>query len=92
MKPTSKQRRFVDEYLIDLNATQAAIRAGYCTKTAAQQAARLLRNVKIQQAIAKSPEGKARSAMRGFKGGTREMLRELARMLREQAEALERIG
>lgn len=40
----------------------------------------------------KSPEGKARSAMRGFKGGTREMLRELARMLREQAEALERIG
>ncbi len=40
----------------------------------------------------KSPEGKARSAMRGFKGGTREMLRELGRMLREQAEALERIG
>jgi hypothetical protein len=30
--------------------------------------------------------------MRGFKGGTREMLRELARMLREQAEALKRIG
>ena len=40
----------------------------------------------------KSPEGKARSAMRGFKGGTREMLRELGRMLREQAEALKRIG
>ncbi len=36
----------------------------------------------------KSPEGKARSAMRGFKGGTREMLRELARMLREQAEVM----
>jgi len=30
--------------------------------------------------------------MRGFKGGTREMLRELGRMLREQAEALKRIG
>jgi hypothetical protein len=30
--------------------------------------------------------------MRGFKGGTREMLRELARMLRDQAEALKRIG
>ena len=40
----------------------------------------------------KTPEGKARSAMRGFKGGTREMLRELARILREQAEALKRIG
>jgi len=30
--------------------------------------------------------------MRGYKGGTREILRELARMLREQAEALKRIG
>lgn len=40
----------------------------------------------------KSEEGKRRSAMRGFKGGTREMLRELARLLREQAEALKRIG
>jgi hypothetical protein len=36
----------------------------------------------------KSPEGKARSAMRGFKGGTREVLRELARVLREQQETL----
>jgi hypothetical protein len=31
---TAKQQRFVDEYLIDLNATQAAIRAGYSEKTA----------------------------------------------------------
>ena len=36
----------------------------------------------------KSPEGKARSARRGYKGGTREMLRELARILRKQADAL----
>ena len=34
MKLTAKQMRFVDEYLVDLNATQAAIRAGYSTKTA----------------------------------------------------------
>lgn len=34
MKLTAKQQRFVDEYLIDLNATQAAIRAGYSEKTA----------------------------------------------------------
>lgn len=33
-KLTEKQQRFVDEYLIDLNATQAAIRAGYSVKTA----------------------------------------------------------
>ena len=37
----------------------------------------------------KSPEGKARSAMRGFKGGIRPMLRELARALREQRRALD---
>ena len=34
MKLTEKQKRFCDEYLIDLNATQAAIRAGYSNKTA----------------------------------------------------------
>ena len=50
-KLTEKQQRFVDEYLIDLNATQAAIRAGYSAKTANEQGSRLLANVKIQQAI-----------------------------------------
>lgn len=35
-KMTAKQQRFCDEYLIDLNATQAAIRAGYSEKTARQ--------------------------------------------------------
>jgi phage terminase small subunit len=34
---TQKQRRFVEEYLVDLNATQAAIRAGYSPKCAAVQ-------------------------------------------------------
>ncbi len=50
-KLTAKQQRFCDEYLIDLNATQAAIRARYSKKTAAQTAARLLTNVKIQEYI-----------------------------------------
>lgn len=50
-KLTPKQRRFVDEYLIDLNATQAAIRAGYSPKTANEQGARLLANVSIAKAI-----------------------------------------
>lgn len=41
-KMTAKQRLFVDEYLIDLNATQAAIRAGYSVKTANEQGTQLL--------------------------------------------------
>ena len=51
-KLTEKQQRFVDEYLIDLNATQAAIRAGYSAKTACEQGARVLANVKVQGTIA----------------------------------------
>lgn len=42
---TDKQDRFCEEYMIDLNATQAAIRAGYSLKTAREQAPRLLANV-----------------------------------------------
>ena len=53
-KLAPKQQRFVEEYLIDLNATQAAIRAGYSPKTANEQGARLLVNVSIQKAIAKA--------------------------------------
>lgn len=51
--PTAKQARFIDEYMIDMNATQAAIRAGYSTKTANQQASRLLANVNISALIEK---------------------------------------
>lgn len=48
---TPKQQRFVEEYLIDLNATQAAIRAGYSAATAKQQGARLLTNVDVRAAV-----------------------------------------
>lgn len=48
---TEKQRRFADEYLIDCNATQAAIRAGYSPKTANEQGNRLLANVSIKAYI-----------------------------------------
>lgn len=48
---TVKQQRFVDEYLIDCNATQAAIRAGYSKATANEQAGRLLVNVSVQASI-----------------------------------------
>jgi phage terminase small subunit len=46
-----RQERFVEEYLLDLNAKQAAIRAGYSPKTAEAQGSRLLSNVKVQRAI-----------------------------------------
>lgn len=52
-KLTAKQQRFCDEYLIDLNATQAAIRAGYSPKTAEQTASRLLTVVKVSDEIAR---------------------------------------
>jgi len=48
---TPRQQRFVDEYLVDLNATQAAIRAGYSARTAEQQGPRLLGNVEIAKAV-----------------------------------------
>lgn len=50
-KLTDKQERFCREYLIDLNATQAAIRAGYSEKTAQEQSSRLLSNVIVQNRI-----------------------------------------
>lgn len=47
-----KQRRFVGEYMVDLNATQAAIRAGYSAKTAKAQSSQLLSKPQIAEAIA----------------------------------------
>ncbi len=56
---TPKQKRFVEEYLLDLNATAAAKRAGYSKRTAYAQGQRLLKNVEIAAAIQKAQ--KARS-------------------------------
>lgn len=55
-KLTEKQKRFVDEYLVDLNATAAARRAGYSEKTACEQGSRLLTNVRVQEEIQKRRE------------------------------------
>ena len=54
MSLTPKQACFVEEYLIDLNATQAAIRAGYSAKTANEQGAQLLAKLSIRQAVAEA--------------------------------------
>ncbi|GHE34826.1 terminase small subunit [Sphingobacterium griseoflavum] len=51
MALTDKQQRFVDEYMVDLNATQAAIRAGYSPDTARQMASENLSKPDIQEAI-----------------------------------------
>lgn len=48
---TARQERFVDEYLVDLNGTQAAIRAGYSVKAAHVTGSRLLTNDKVAAAI-----------------------------------------
>ena len=57
---TLNQERFVQEYLVDVNATQAAIRAGYSKKTANEQAARLLANVSVSAAISKGMKALAK--------------------------------
>ncbi|WP_411975943.1 terminase small subunit [Sulfitobacter faviae] len=52
MALNAKQERFVEEYLVDLNATQAAIRAGYSEKTAYSMGQRLLKHVEVAQLLA----------------------------------------
>lgn len=51
MALTKKQRLFVDEYLLDLNATQAAIRAGYSPRRATEIGYQLLQRPEVAQAI-----------------------------------------
>lgn len=62
MALTAKQRRFVEEYLIDLNATQAAIRAGYAAKTANREGSRLLSKVDIAEAVAAGAQKRVQKA------------------------------
>jgi phage terminase small subunit len=61
-KLTTKQKLFVESYLADPNATQAAIKAGYSKHTAKSQGQRLLTNVDIKQAVEKRIEKAVMSA------------------------------
>lgn len=54
MALTEKQKRFVQEYLVDLNATKAAIRAGYSAKRASELGYQLLHKTTVQAAIDKA--------------------------------------
>lgn len=73
---SDRRRRFAEEYLIDLNATQAAIRAGYSPRSAAQQASELLKNPNIRAYI------DARMAELSRRTGVNQerVIRELARI------------
>jgi phage terminase small subunit len=57
---TLKQARFVEEYLLDLNGKQAAIRAGYSATTGEVQASRLLRNAKVRAALEAAMQARSR--------------------------------
>jgi phage terminase small subunit len=59
MALSPKQKMFVREYLIDLNATRAAAAAGYSEHTAKQQGSRLLTNVDVKAAIDKKVDARA---------------------------------
>jgi len=59
-KLTEKQKRFCEEYLIDLNATQAAIRAGYPAKRASEQAYQLLQKTTVSAYIERLREEQQR--------------------------------
>lgn len=75
-KLTAKQQRFVDEYLIDLNATQAAIRAGYSPSTAKDIGCQNLAKLNISEAIDKALAARSRRT-----GITQDrVLRELAKI------------
>lgn len=75
-KLTPKQQRFVDEYLIDLNATQAAIRAGYSKKTAASIGDENLRKPAIAAVIDERRKGLSEKA----EVDAADVLRQVARM------------
>lgn len=82
-KLTAKQQRFCDEYLIDLNATQAAIRAGYSEKTAKQIGQRLLTKVDLKNYIQERMAAKEKALI----ADSDEVLRYLTSVLRGKSEA-----
>ena len=68
----NKQQKFAQEYVIDCNGTQAAIRAGYSAKTADSKAAQLLVIVRVKQEIERIQAEQRISA--GFDRGKSEAL------------------
>ena len=76
MKLTARQARFVDEYLVDFNATQAAVRAGYSEKTAYRAGASNIRKCQIQAEISR----RQKDLQRRTEVTQERVVRELARV------------
>lgn len=84
-KLTEKQKRFCDEYLIDLNATQAAIRAGYSGKYANTNASKLLQITTIKEFIKERMDEKEKKLI----ADQDEVLRYLTSVLRGESQSTE---
>ena len=82
-KLTAKQQRFCDEYLIDLNATQAALRAGYSAKTAYRTGADNLKKPQIQEFLGERMKEKESELI----AGQDEVLRYLTGVMRGETQA-----
>ena len=82
-KLTAKQQRFCDEYLIDLNATQAAIRAGYSEKYAHTNASKLLQITTIKEFI----ESRMAEKESQLIAGQDEVLRYLTSVMRGESKS-----
>ena len=80
---TARQMRFCDEYLIDLNATQAAIRAGYSAKYANTNVSKLLQNTSIKEYLEKRMAEKTSSLI----ADQDEVLRYLTSVMRGETQA-----
>jgi phage terminase small subunit len=84
-KLTAKQQRFCDEYLIDLNATKAAIRAGYSEKRASEQAYQLLHKTTVKKFIEERMNEKEKTLI----ADQDEVLRYLTSVLRGESQSVE---
>ena len=84
-KLTAKQQRFCDEYLIDLNATQAAIRAGYSKKTAYAIGEQNLKKLELKKYIEERMAEKEKSLI----ADQDEVLKYLTAVLRGESESEE---
>ena len=95
-KLTNKQKRFCEEYHIDLNATQAAVRAGYSEKTADRIANQNLKKLEVQQYLQKLMQDRSERT----KISADDVVRELERIAmtdteitgKEKIKALELLG
>jgi phage terminase small subunit len=92
---TARRAKFIDEYLIDLNASQAAIRAGYSARNANVEGARLLANVSVSEEIAR--RGAIQARRTGY--NQERVMREIAEVasspeskMPEKLKALELMG